>query len=203
MKILIIQGKIFKQYKETKYFCNEDGIIYSDYSQKILNPMLRGVENKKYPYIDINFGAGQKHCYIHKIVFETWIGEIPDGLCVLHRDDNQFNNNVNNLYLGTIKDNTKDRINNNHNVGNIWSLTVYDNKEDCTLTFCPASNFIHYSGHPCGNRSVNKLFERNWFKKRYKIIDYSRCKSLEGVTTMADECKPVEQNLSLLEAHRT
>lgn len=192
MKILTLQGKIFKQYKNTKYYCNEDGVIYSDHSQKILNPMLRGEENKKYPYIDINFGAGQKHCYIHKIVFETWIGEIPEGLCVLHKDDNQFNNNFNNLYLGTIKDNTADRINNGHHIGHTWSLTIYDKEKDCTLTFCPAFNFIPYCGHSCNNKSVNKVFKRNWFKKRYEIIEYVPCKSLKGVTTMADECKPVE-----------
>ena len=32
------------------------------------------------------------------------------------------------------------------------------------------------------------------FKKRYEIIDYYNCKSLdikEGVTTMGDECNPV------------
>ena len=192
MKTLTLQGKIFKQYKDTKYYCNEDGAIYSDHSQKILSPMLRGEENKKYPYIDINFGAGQKHCYIHKIVFETWIDEIPEGLCVLHKDDNQFNNNFNNLYLGTIKDNTADRINNGHNVGNTWSLTVYDKEKDCTLTFCPASNFATYCGHPCKSGCVNKIFKRNWFKKRYAIIEYIPCKSTKGVTTMADECKPVE-----------
>ena len=192
MKILTLQGKIFKQYKNTKYYCNEDGVIYSDYSQKILTPMLRGVENKKYPYIDINFGTGQKHCYIHKIVFETWIGEIPDGLCVLHKDDNQFNNNFNNLYLGTIKDNTTDRINNGHNVANTWSLTIYDKEKKNTLTFCPSSDFIQYCEHPCKNGNVNRLFNRNWFKQRYKVIEYVPCKSFMGVTTIPDECKEVE-----------
>ena len=192
MEILTLQGKTFKKYKDTKYYCNEDGVIYSDYSQKILKPMLRGVKNKKYLYIDINFGNGQKHCYIHKIVFETWVGEIPQEKCVLHKDDNQFNNNFNNLYLGTIKDNTNDRINNGHNIGNTRSLTVYDKEKGCTLTFCPASDFIAYCNHACRSKCVNKMFERNWFKKRYKIIEYVPCKSSTGVTTIPDECKEVE-----------
>ena len=195
MKTISIKNKVFKQFKDTKYYCDEDGNIYSDYSHKILKPLLRGRNGKKYLYIDINFGEGQKHYYIHRIVYETWIGDIPDNIYVLHKDDNQFNNNINNLYLSNQKQNIKDCIDNNHRVGNTWILTVYDKQKDKTLSFCPASNFIEYCGHPSANRSVKRFFTRNWFKERYEIIDYYNCKSLdikEGVTTMGDECSPVE-----------
>lgn len=194
MKTISIRNKIFKQIKDTKYYCNENGDIYSDFSHKILQPMTRGLKNKLYPYVDINFGEGQKHCYIHKLVYETWIGEIPNNMYVLHKDDNQFNNNINNLYLGTQKQNIQDCINNNHRVGNTWILTIYDKEKKETFTFCPASKFIEYCGHPSANGSVKRFFTRNWFKKRYEIIDYYNCKSLdikEGVTTMGDECNPV------------
>ena len=195
MNTISIKNKIFKRFKDTKYYCDEDGNVYSDYSHRLLNPMLRGRNGKKYLYIDINFGEGQKHYYIHKIVYETWIGEIPNNMYVLHKDDNQFNNNINNLYLGSQEQNIKDCNNNNHRVGNTWVLTVYDKQKDKTLTFCPASNFIEYCGHPSANQSVKRFFTRVWFKKRYEVIDYYRCKSLdikEGVTTMGDECNPVE-----------
>lgn len=195
MKTISIKNKVFKQFKDTKYYCDEDGNIYSDYSHKILKPLLRGRSGKKYLYIDINFGEGQKHYYIHRIVYETWIGDIPDNTYVLHKDDDQFNNNINNLYLSNQKQNIKDCIDNNHRVGNTWILTVYDKQKDKTLSFCPASNFIEYCGHPSANRSVKRFFTRNWFKERYEIIDYYNCKSLdikEGVTTMGDECSPVE-----------
>lgn len=195
MKTISIKNKVFKQFKDTRYYCDEDGNIYSDHSHKILKPLLRGRSGKKYLYIDINFGEGQKHYYIHRIVYETWIGDIPNNTYVLHKDDNQFNNNINNLYLSNQKQNIKDCIDNNHRVGNTWILTVYDKQKDKTLSFCPASNFIEYCGHPSANRSVKRFFTRNWFKERYEIIDYYNCKSLdikEGVTTMGDECSPVE-----------
>lgn len=197
MKVLDINGKIYKQYLNTKYYCNENGEIYSDFSHKILKPMKRGEANKEYYYIDINFGQGQKHTPIHKIVYQTWIGDIPTGQNVLHKDDNQFNNNFNNLYLGSIKRNVKDRIDNNHSVGNTWILTIYDKITKETITFCPAKNFIEYCGHPCENGNINRMFTRNWFQKRYEIISYYLCKSLklkESVTTMGDECTSVEQN---------
>lgn len=195
MKTISIKNKVFKQFKDTRYYCDEDGNIYSDHSHKILKPLLRGRSGKKYLYIDINFGEGQKHYYIHRIVYETWIGDIPNNTYVLHKDDNQFNNNINNLYLSNQKQNIKDCIDNNHRVENTWILTVYDKQKDKTLSFCPASNFIEYCGHPSANRSVKRFFTRNWFKERYEIIDYYNCKSLdikEGVTTMGDECSPVE-----------
>ena len=195
MKTISIKGIIFKQFKETKYYCDENGNIYSEFSRKILKPMLRGQKNKKYYYIDINFGDGQQHYPIHKIVYETWIGEIPNEMLVLHKDDNQLNNNFNNLYLGNQKDNIQDCQSNQHKVGNTWILTVYDKQIKETITFCPANKFIEYSGHPCRNGGVSRMFTRNWFKNRYEIIDYYLCKNLDikkGVTTMEDECTPVE-----------
>lgn len=197
MKVLDINGKIYKQYLNTKYYCNENGDIYSDFSHKILKPMKKGEKNKEYYYIDINFGQGQRHIPIHRIVYQTWIGDIPIGQNVLHKDDNQFNNNFNNLYLGDIKENTEDRINNDHNVGNTWILTIYDKEIQETKTFCPAKDFIEYCGHPCKNGNISRMFTRVWFQKRYEIIDYYLCKNLklkESVTTMRDECTSVGQN---------
>lgn len=159
--------------------------------------MKKGEKNKEYYYIDINFGQGQRHIPIHRIVYQTWIGDIPIGQNVLHKDDNQFNNNFNNLYLGDIKENTEDRINNDHNVGNTWILTIYDKEIQETKTFCPAKDFIEYCGHPCKNGNISRMFTRVWFQKRYEIIDYYLCKNLklkESVTTMRDECTSVGQN---------
>lgn len=202
MKTIFLHNKTFKQFRDTKYYCDENGNIYSDYSQKILKPIIRG-NGKFYYYVDINFGKGQKHYPIHKIVYEAWISPIERGMNVLHKDDNSFNNNINNLYLGYQKENIQDCISNEHRVGNLWVLTVYDKKRKETLTFCPAKNFIKYCNHPNKSGNLTKYFNKNWFKQGYEVIDYYRCKNLEtkkGVTTMGDECNPVGRNLSPSEA---
>lgn len=205
MKEIIIQGKIFKQFKDTKYYCDENGNIFSDFSQKILKPLVRKYPNKKnYYYVDINLGEGQKHVNIHRIVYETWIGSVPSSAQINHKDDNSLNNHYSNLYCGDQKENIKDCFENEHRVGNAWVLTVYDKEVGQTITFCPANGFIGYSGHPCKNGCLNRMFSRNWFKKRYKIISYYLCKSLEekqSVTTNPDECKDVERAIPSLEAH--
>ena len=193
--IIFIKDKTFKQFRDTKYYCDENGNIYSDFSHKILKPLIRGKNTtKQYYYIDINFGKGQKHVPVHRIVYETWIGDIPKNKQVNHKDDNSLNNNINNLYLGNQAENIQDCIDNKHRMGNTWILTVFDKEKHQTITFCPAKDFIKYSGHTCLNGSVSRMFTRNWFKKRYEIISFYLCKNInikKGVTTIPDECKEV------------
>lgn len=91
----------------------------------------------------------------------------------------------------------QDKFNNKHAVGHTYYLTVLNKDTNKILTFCPASDFISYSQHSCKNGSVTRLFTRNWFKKSYEIIEYSKINNLKqflelkGVTTMGDECNPV------------
>lgn len=197
MNPIIINQKIFKPYDEM-YFVSEDGEVYSNYSKKILKPNL---DLHGYPRVDIH----GKHMKIHKLVYLVWVGKLEDGQQINHKDDDKLNVHYSNLHSGTQKENIKDCQNNNHRVENIYYLTIYDKKINTTITFCPAKNFIKYCGHSNKSGCLKKFFNRNWFKKRYDIIEYKRINNLEelrSVTTMGDECSPVGQSLSLSEVHR-
>ncbi len=180
MNQIIIKNQIFKQYDNT-YYVSAYGDIYSTYSHKCLK---HNIDIDGYHRVDIH----SKHMKVHKLVYLTWIGNIPNDKQINHKDDNKNNNYYLNLYTGTQAENISDCIKNKHREGNINYLTVYDKKMMRIITFCPSSKFIEYSNHPCKNRSVKRMFSKNWFKKRYMIIDYNK----KSVTTMADECKPVE-----------
>lgn len=54
--------------------------------------------------------SGQKLHYAHRRAYEIFVGEIPDGMCVLHRCDNPGCAKPAHLFLGTQADNVKDMI---------------------------------------------------------------------------------------------
>lgn len=190
MNEIVIDEVVYKQYDDM-YFVSASGDVYSRYSRKKLKHCI---DIDGYHRVDLH----SRHKKVHKLVYQVWGGDLPDGTQVNHKDDNKDNNHISNLYAGTQQENIRDCEINGHRVENMWYLTVADKQTGKIMTFSPASDFIAYSGHPCGNGSVKRMFTRNWFKKRYEIIDYRK----KSVTTTADECRQVGQGLSLSEARR-
>ena len=202
---IIINGETFKQIRfNENYYISIDGKVYSKHAQSLIKTPITSIGRKNYKRVDIYFNGKQKHFVIHRLVYDTWVEPIDRTCQINHRDDNSLNNHVSNLYKGTQKENIRDCIKNGHRVGSMFYITLFDKKVNKIITFAPASDFIEYSGHPAKNKGVSRMFTRNWFKKRYKIIEKGRIQNrfhLKSVTTMADECKPVNQILSLVEAH--
>ena len=127
---------------------------------------------------------------IHRLVYEAWVRKLNPGEQVNHRDDNKNNNHVDNLYVGTQKDNIQDCIRNNHRVGRIKKLCVFDKECSKELTFIPAIKVFEYAGHKApANGATAKGMEHPWFKTRFAVLFYGPVKS---VTTRGDECNPVE-----------
>lgn len=185
----IIDGKLLKSF-DSMYYVSEYGDVYSTYSNKFLKHRK---DVNGYPRIDVH----GKHMKISRLVYATWIRPLGKGEQINHKDDNKLNNHVSNLYVGTQKENIADCIRNGHRMSNVFYLTLKDKEKGKVITFCPASDFIDYSGHTALNGCVNRMFTRHWFKKRYEILEFKRIKNLsqflelKGVTTMGDECNPV------------
>lgn len=156
----------YKKYDET-YLVNEYGDIYSTKSHKNLKHYI---DKDGYHRVDIH----KKHIKVHKLVYLTWIGVIPKGMQINHKDDNKNNNHFSNLYLGTQKENISDCIINRHRKGHICRLTIFDKTKNEYLTFEPARNFFSYSGHSQVNGSISKILNRKWFTKKYDFISLEK-----------------------------
>lgn len=48
--------------------------------------------------------------FVHRLMWEAFVGPIPDGMLIRHRNDVPDDNRLGNLDLGTVKDNVGDAI---------------------------------------------------------------------------------------------
>lgn len=67
-----------------------------------------GLRVDKQGYGRINFNSKTEQA--HRISYKAFRGDIPNGMCVLHKCDNPTCVNPDHLFLGTKKDNVQDMI---------------------------------------------------------------------------------------------
>ena len=71
------------------YIVFENGTVFSKRSNKFLKPSI----SKSSGYLVYGSRLGS----VHRLLVKHFIGEIPKGMCVNHKDGNKLNNNLDNL----------------------------------------------------------------------------------------------------------
>lgn len=99
-----------------KYIVCDNGDIYSTRfvsrrtSYDRLKKLKANPQSGGYLSVGLSQNNKRKTYAIHVLVLEAFCGPRPPGLFACHRDGNKTNNHVSNLYWGTPKQNTADRI---------------------------------------------------------------------------------------------
>ena len=100
-------GKVRSKKKEVK--CRGDK--YRTLTEKVLKPIVKMYgEYKDHPRLLVNlyYDTGlYKTKQVSRLVAQSFIDGYSDDLLVLHNDNDTYNNNANNLRIGTYSDNNK------------------------------------------------------------------------------------------------
>lgn len=97
------QWKTVKDF-EGYYELRNDGLLYSYPRPHSKGGYSYGNKTSGYYQFCLCKPGIKKYIGAHCLVYETFIGPIPDGYHVHHKDHNPQNNNVDNLELLTIKE---------------------------------------------------------------------------------------------------
>ena len=95
--------EIWKDIKIENYQISNLGNVRNSLSGRLLKSR---VNHNGYLRIGLGGHKQQKWFFVHRLVYETFIGPIPEGMQVNHIDENKTNNRVDNLNLMTPKENT-------------------------------------------------------------------------------------------------
>src|SRR5262249_4900184 len=72
------------------------------------NRLLRQATSQSgYRQLNLYKGGRVKHFYVHRLVAEAFLGPIPPGLEVNHKDGDKANNDISNLEIVTAQENQR------------------------------------------------------------------------------------------------
>lgn len=79
----------------SRYYMNEWGVIYSEYSRRIISHKYN-----EYPYPIIQLTSDEnciKQKRVHRLVYITWVGPLDDEEVINHKDERMYHTHFSNL----------------------------------------------------------------------------------------------------------
>lgn len=118
MKEILFENILFRQTLYEGYYVSEYGEVlsvrtrgYADmyrYKKPIILKLKTDKDGYKEACLSITVEGKQKRIYkrVHRLVYETFKGEIPQGMTIDHIDNNKANNHISNLQILSRGENT-------------------------------------------------------------------------------------------------
>ena len=189
-----INGVTFVETNYEGYFVSNDGVVISFRSKngrgtidinkppKFLKYGLCGGGRKYYSVI-CSLGTKKIPKTVHKLVYETFKGDVPSDMTIDHIDGNTFNNNVDNLQLLSAAENTRKANTGRVSSGRKSVHLILDGKEYSFKRVADMQTIIPYN---LVLRGRYKLFDCP--NTKYRILSFS-----EDVTTIEIEVQTVRE----------
>lgn len=154
-KMKKIQWKKLNKYPN--YLISEYGEVKNNKTNKLIKP---SINKKGYKRVDLSYN---KSILIHKLVYETFVGEINTNLVIDHIDGNKLNNHYSNLQQITSKENTRK--------GNRCKrIIIRDNIQNRTVEFYTFTEMLRYVGYS-HYYTLSTITKAKKFKdKQYEIV---------------------------------
>lgn len=113
----------------------------------------------RHGYLNIGIakpGVPPRTYLVHQLVLAAFVGPCPEGLEVLHWDDNHGNNHLANLRYGTRSDNMRDAIRNGTS-----NLTVFAKRDACSSghEYTPENTRLRHGGRHRVCRTCNRQYQ--------------------------------------------
>jgi hypothetical protein len=137
-------------------------ITYRNFNQSLKGTLLNPVQTNNYQRVCLFRNASGKHCYVHRLVLEAFVGPCPPGMQALHWDDDRQNNRVSNLRWGTPSENASDSIRNGKH-------------HNSTRTFCrrghefSEENTSHYRRNERVCKLCARIRNQEYRKRKNKV----------------------------------
>lgn len=108
--------------KKYKCYVSKSGLVYGIKEGKLVLRSLKPFPHKKYIRVYVYDYETNKIISkrLHRLIWETFNGEIPKGMQIDHIDGNPKNNNLNNLRCVTAKENC-------NNPNTVWKIKGENN----------------------------------------------------------------------------
>jgi hypothetical protein len=101
-----LKGETWKQYKDTPYYVSNYGRFKRRWADKevLANGWTRYLKKSKGNLKGMFVKIYRKEMSLPRLVWETFMGEIPNGYVIHHKDNCFTNNDLNNLELITYQE---------------------------------------------------------------------------------------------------
>lgn len=151
------------------YYIDEWGHILNKDNGKILKPFKN---RNGYLRVELKISPGvPKKFYIHRLVYQVFIGKLESDKVIEHLDGNQINNHYTNLRQSTQSTNIQTAIKHNtFGENNRKFIIIRDKNTGEILEFNKIKDLIIFLGLSIPNGALSKLKRHSRFKNNYEIV---------------------------------